>query len=407
MRKALLTLAFALLFAAPSMAQRIAVRTTTVGNLPATCEPDTPILVTDGTDGTDCSTGSGSTQHWCICNSAGNGYNAHPTAAGNNFGTIGTATADSAADSMTAGNNDGLGLSTTTTNDPEDISIDFDYTLTLAGNPAFAVDECSLVSTVNGGGFICEGSVDNTNEQLYLFPDVDGADTTDEITTNDATQTLTNKTLTTPSIGDFSNATHDHADAAGGGDVALGSGSTATTAAGGDNDTSIATTAFVQGELVASEDWDAFEIQVDGTQCQEPFGQQINSGPIQGAIFCADNAASILYGSMQNEDYQGGTLVFTLLAYSANATPSNTIDFDFACQCRGDSDTINSTWGTAQNAAITFDTQYDLEHADTAAATCNGTCAAGDTVFWRAVMDAATTDAVTDTYLLGVSVQEQ
>jgi hypothetical protein len=34
------------------------------------------------------------------------------------------------------------------------------------------------------------------------------------------TQTLTNKTLTTPTIGDFTNATHDHSNAAGGGLVA-------------------------------------------------------------------------------------------------------------------------------------------------------------------------------------------
>jgi hypothetical protein len=36
-----------------------------------------------------------------------------------------------------------------------------------------------------------------------------------------ATQTLTNKTLTTPTIGDFSNAAHDHEDAAGGGQLSL------------------------------------------------------------------------------------------------------------------------------------------------------------------------------------------
>lgn len=35
-----------------------------------------------------------------------------------------------------------------------------------------------------------------------------------------ATQTLTNKTLTAPTIGDFTNATHDHSDAAGGGTFA-------------------------------------------------------------------------------------------------------------------------------------------------------------------------------------------
>jgi hypothetical protein len=56
---------------------------------------------------------------------------------------------------------------------------------TLAGNPALAVDECFPIATTGGGGFICEGSTANTNEQLYLFPDVDGADTTKTIATTD------------------------------------------------------------------------------------------------------------------------------------------------------------------------------------------------------------------------------
>ena len=71
-----------------------------------------------------------------------------------------------------------------------DNTIDFAEILfsnTLAGNPALAVDECFLLSTTTGGGFICEGSTANTNEQLYIFPDVDGVDTTNRIVV-DATQ---------------------------------------------------------------------------------------------------------------------------------------------------------------------------------------------------------------------------
>ena len=70
----------------------------------------------------------------------------------------------------------------------------------------------------------------------YIDPDTDLAttlahfsDTTTHGTTGDIvgttdTQTLSAKTLTTPIIGDFTNATHDHADAAGGGRVHSGSG---------------------------------------------------------------------------------------------------------------------------------------------------------------------------------------
>ena len=41
----------------------------------------------------------------------------------------------------------------------------------------------------------------------------------DEFVTKDFAQTLTNKTLTTPTISDFSNANHDHSNAAGGGNL--------------------------------------------------------------------------------------------------------------------------------------------------------------------------------------------
>jgi len=46
---------------------------------------------------------------------------------------------------------------------------------------------------------------------------------TDALVTADATQTLTNKTLTTPTIGNFTNANHDHSNAANGGVVVAAS----------------------------------------------------------------------------------------------------------------------------------------------------------------------------------------
>ncbi|MCH7828922.1 hypothetical protein IH982_03655, partial [Patescibacteria group bacterium] len=65
--------------------------------------------------------------------------------------------------------------------------VDIKQDNTLAGDPALLVDECFFVATTGGGGFICEGLAANTNEQLYIFPDVDGADTTFRIVV-DATE---------------------------------------------------------------------------------------------------------------------------------------------------------------------------------------------------------------------------
>ena len=58
---------------------------------------------------------------------------------------------------------------------------DIKYDNSLVGNPAFAVDECYFFADTSGGGFICEGSTANTNEQIYRFPNVDGADTDENI----------------------------------------------------------------------------------------------------------------------------------------------------------------------------------------------------------------------------------
>ena len=55
---------------------------------------------------------------------------------------------------------------------------DVKYDNTLAASPALAVDECYLVATTTGGGFICEGSTADTQEQLFLVPDINDNDAT-------------------------------------------------------------------------------------------------------------------------------------------------------------------------------------------------------------------------------------
>jgi hypothetical protein len=146
-----------------------------------------------------------------------------------------------------------------------------------------------------------------------------------------------------------------------------------------------------------------------GSTCTAPVEREINSGPVTFVSSCTDVVTtSELQGKFNtlNTSYDGGPIEFTLVAENENATPSGILDFDFSCQCRGDSDTINSTWGTAVNASITFTTQFDEERDNTADATCNGTCAAGDTIYWRMILDnGATTTQVADTYILGVNVK--
>lgn len=67
--------------------------------------------------------------------------------------------------------------------------LDLDYSNTLAGDPALGTGECIFSSGIGGGigGFICESATADTNEQAYVFPAVNGANTTEFIVV-DATQ---------------------------------------------------------------------------------------------------------------------------------------------------------------------------------------------------------------------------
>ena len=80
-------------------------------------------------------------------------------------------------------NSDGTGTNELVVPDDSIGPDELDNSLTLAGNPAMAAEECIFTTDgAGGGGFICEGTTGaNTNEQLYLFPAVDGADTTNFI----------------------------------------------------------------------------------------------------------------------------------------------------------------------------------------------------------------------------------
>jgi len=52
------------------------------------------------------------------------------------------------------------------------------YTNTLAGNPVLGQNACVFSNESNGGGLLCEGSVNDNTETLFLFPDLTSSDTT-------------------------------------------------------------------------------------------------------------------------------------------------------------------------------------------------------------------------------------
>jgi hypothetical protein len=77
----------------------------------------------------------------------------------------------------------------------------------------------SLVATAFSlllGGFKAIFTHANSADRTYTLPDYNAT-----LATIAGTETLTSKTLTTPTVGDFTNATHDHQAASGGGQLSL------------------------------------------------------------------------------------------------------------------------------------------------------------------------------------------
>lgn len=276
----------------------------TVANLPGSPSSGDLAGVTDGNADDDCTTGGGSTYNLCQYTGAawvvvGDGT----TASGADAVSV-DSSAVTDPDFVSTGDIDFVDTSNTITANINAGVVDFadiKYDNTLAGNPALAVDECWFFADSSGGGFICEGSTADTSEQLYRFPDVNGSDTTRYIMTDDTSITSVDDTTLTVNAGALRRAalTGDVTASAGSNTTAIGAGvivnadvnasaaialsklatstsaqlrtllsdesgtgaaifaggdiaaATATTPSANDNDTSVATTAYVQTELTA------------------------------------------------------------------------------------------------------------------------------------------------------------
>lgn len=137
----------------------------------------------------------------------------------------------------------------------------------------------------------------------------------------------------------------------------------------------------------------------DGTNCPaRPTAVTINSGPKLPTFICADSSSSILYGAVRMpDDWDGGTITFQHV-YIQTAADTSALNGDVSAQCRGNGETVSSTWGTAiaiDDAAVSGSNINDMT--TSAAVTPAGTCAAGDMLYFRYVLDATGTTTATAT----------
>ena len=179
----------------------------------------------------------------------------------------------------------------------------------------------------------------------------------------------------------------------------------ATPAIDGTDFTSIPSSAITTE--VRSMSWSAGALNSDGTQCADPTEATIGSGPKQHTIICADNDASTFYGhTIMPDGWNAGTVTFEL-EYVQTALNTSALNSDITAMCRGDAEAINSNWGSEQaidDAGVTGSSGRDTT--TSAAVTPHGTCAAGDSLWFRWQLDATgTTTAVATLHFLGVKME--
>ncbi len=153
--------------------------------------------------------------------------------------------------------------------------------------------------------------------------------------------------------------------------------------------------------------WPAGAMVEDGSNCATPALVTINSGPKQWTVICTDNDSSTLDGHATMPDsWDGGTVTFELV-YIQTAADTDALNSDIFAQCRGAGETPDTNWGgevAIDDAAVTGSNAND--HTTSAAVTPDGTCAGGDTLYWRWQMDATgTTTAVATLHILGIKLE--
>jgi len=114
-----------------------------------------------------------------------------------------------------------------------DTNVQYNDSGSFGGVAGFVFDKTSKISLGVAGTSVGAVAFRNATSGTITVQPVTGAlgtvtlslpAATDTLVGRATTDTLTNKTLTTPTIGDFSNANHNHSNSAGGGQIAISSG---------------------------------------------------------------------------------------------------------------------------------------------------------------------------------------
>lgn len=132
----------------------------------------------------------------------------------------------------------------------------------------------------------------------------------------------------------------------------------------------------------------------DGTNCPaQPTVVTINSGPKMPTYVCADSSSSILHAvATLPDDYVAGSTIKVRQYVIQTAANTGSVLGDLSAQCRGTTETVSSTYGTAVAIDLATSTGSNAVNSfESGAITPAGTCNPGDLLALKYVFDAAST----------------
>ncbi len=138
-----------------------------------------------------------------------------------------------------------------------------------------------------------------------------------------------------------------------------------------------------------------------GSTCTKAAVGAINSGPSDEFVSCSDAATSIFEGQVRL-DRTVTTVTFSITLNDSDSS-SHVFSGNFIAMCRGNTDTVNSTWGSSAGAVSITMTTASVNYVGTSGATTpNGTCDSDSTLFWKFTVDNAGAHTDANGRIIGV-----
>jgi hypothetical protein len=200
------------------------------------------------------------------------------------------------------------------------------------------------------------------------------------VATLTGSQTLTNKTLTTPTIGDFTNATHDHSNAANGGQIdTTGLADDAVTAAKLDP-------GAVNSEIMLMAQAANLPTGV-AAPARDTVETATASVPIPVLAFDSSANETAFWSIVMPDDWDGGNITATI--YWSAESSSGAVKWDFGAAGVSNDDALNIGFTANESVTDTLTATGDLcITSATSGLTPDDSSEAGDLVFFRIYRDA-------------------